>query len=156
MCDLDKNFILCTCLSDDEPLLPPFWTLKKDNSRGHHPDSYWDEIKNVVGIFNPIPMEWENQTEEMLPIMRAVEKELNTRNCFDFRYTPQPNDVLTLKYPDFELFFKYIEYGESYIQGNKQEGSWVTADSPVEFFHMAKGNIETIPPEKQIKAPLDW
>lgn len=154
MCDFDKNFILCTCVPDNEPLEKPYWTLSKDNSGAISPDNRpeFDLDNEIMGVFDPnLPA---FVTTEEQSIAQAVLLELNERNCFDFRYKPSPDDLLTLVYPQRTLEFVYTSHGDSYIRGYKQRGSWVQKLYPSdESFELVEGRISTIPPEVQIRKP---
>lgn len=147
-------------MSGEEPLEPPYWTLSKDNSDALSPDKSpeFDPDKEIMGIFGfdfeaieiGGPEELERQS-----ITQKILLELNERNCFDFRYKPSHADLLTLVFPDKILRFEYTSYGESYIRGYKQHGSWAERKYSLfnDSFQFLDGKVSSISPEKQIRKP---
>lgn len=54
--------------------------------------------------------------------LEFVLEELNTRNCFDFEYTPQPNDKLTIS--------TYIDNNYNYMTVLFKKEKWVLGTHP--------------------------
>jgi hypothetical protein len=100
MCDLDKEFKMCTCKSVDPKL--SHWKLIR----------FDQEPNKVMGIIGEIDEKRQNFAE-------MLKTELNSRNCFDFDYTPQNNDRLIFQIKSGKygrtICFEYHEsYGNSW------------------------------------------
>lgn len=161
MCKAVENFLLCTCVPADEPLEPPYWILMRDNTFGRDSDAMTRFHNEIVGIFE-IDMgldfdpaepdeDAKKERERRYKFQRYICDELNTRQCFDFKYSPAFDDVLTIKLTDMEFSFKFSDRGKSFCSGYEQKGSWGFWSEPDEYFHMAQGKIGAIAPDLQIR-----
>lgn len=84
MCNLTKEFKLCSCDGDKLSSDEIGWILRRKNES--------KEIEKIMGkpaIYRLTTKEQETKT--------AIAKELNTKNCFDFDYTPQEDDFLKIR-----------------------------------------------------------
>lgn len=112
MCDLTKEFKLCSC--DGANLSPSEigWILRRKNEQ--------KEIRLIQGK-PAIQKLSENETQ----LKTAITQQLNERNCFDFEYTPQTDDFLTIKTTEPQTIWFAFRY---------QQGEWKEDDS-TEFSH---------------------
>ena len=95
MCDIKEGFKLCTCNKVDET--KTHWKLIR----------FEDGMNIVIG-------EVEEAFHVQLMSYDWVKTELNTRNCFDFEYTPIDGDRLIIelkKEEDLTLCFDYSDFG---------------------------------------------
>ena len=83
MCDIKDGFKLCTC---DEKLAAQDidWVLKRTNP----------ELPLVHRKGRAIMPRYNAKEQD---IQSLILKNLNTQNCFDFDYTPQPNDYVRIR-----------------------------------------------------------
>ena len=84
MCDLSKNFKLCSCDGDKLPLEKVGWILERKNET--LPNRY---LKGKVA------KDFTSTHEQQLKIL--IEEQLNQKNCFDFDYSPMEDDLLKIK-----------------------------------------------------------
>ena len=82
MCQFDGTLKLCTCSGEVETT-KPHWTLSRKRSDV-------EKYPMVVGSF-------EMPSDEELSSVQALEAQLNRPGgCFDFSYTPEHGDTLSL------------------------------------------------------------
>ena len=94
MCDVNGPFKLCTC-SEKIDKKKPYWVLKsnKDDNEEHMVLGQFSQ-PNI--LFTPI-------------VRRNILRRLNTiKSIFDFKYTPQENDLIKLcgEYDEYYLEFE--------------------------------------------------
>lgn len=95
MCDLTKEFKLCTCEADKLTREAIGWVLRRRNLS--LPEQYL-KGKPAMPFFSPQDKDLRGQ----------ITKLLNTKNCFDFEYEPQTDDFLKIKVADNKwLAFRY-------------------------------------------------
>lgn len=84
MCNLNDDFILCSCSAKKENGETPFtWTLFRQHMA--EPEIY------VIG--ETIPPYYSGKGQLLVATLRD---QLNERNCFDFDYTPKRGDTLLI------------------------------------------------------------
>jgi hypothetical protein len=102
MCDNIGEFKLCTC-SDKIDKKKPYWKLEKFNSNKN-------EIQHVIiGTY----------TFYFFENIKFVLDQLNNNSPFDFDYTPNQKDMLTLNFKElsFNLIYtngKWRDFSENY------------------------------------------
>lgn len=93
MCSLSGSFKLCTCQDKIDPL-EPHWVLYKGIKKS-------DNWTQVIGIIIP-------PSDDHVHNFLFISKVLNSENVFDFDYTTEENDKLSLKIkPQMKLEFIY-------------------------------------------------
>lgn len=124
MCDLNGPFRLCTC-SGDIDYSKPNWILRMNNT------NKGEDMMVNFGMM--IPSNLIDKIER-----RKILRRLNTKNVFDFEYTPNENDQLELNFEEddgYNFTFKkdkwVIEewYGEHPIFEHEESKEGVI-DSP--------------------------
>ena len=99
MCDIKDGFKLCTCKGKEKKDLGDFsWILEKQNT------SIVPKCNIVGSVMMP------DYSKEEKDMIWLVLQNLNTRNCFDFRYRPKESDVLTLILQDNAYRFRFLGY----------------------------------------------
>ena len=102
MCDNIGEFKLCTC-SDKIDKKKPYWKLEKFNANKN-------EIQQIImGTY----------TFYFFENIKFVLDQLNNNSSFDFDYTPNLKDMLTLNFKElsFNLIYtngKWRDFSESY------------------------------------------
>ena len=122
MCDFEDGFILCTCLPENQPVVHNKNSRRYKNSPEATIAGYRWTVARFVGTFEPM-MEgmYELPAKDLGKGLTTewVLLNLNDRNCFDFEYTPEEGDNLTMR---SEVSYNHLSF--IFRQGVWEEGQY--------------------------------
>ncbi len=123
MCDLSGPFKLCTC-GDEIDYDKPHWSLQMNLT--DRVDSF-EILGTMMDPFDREPT-----------LADKLEVELNSRNVFDFDYSPQENDSLTFYYnEDDSDSFEYVN-GKWIQPSSLGQHTWDTFENRLEGYLPSK------------------
>ena len=101
MCDLNGPFKFCSC-SGKIDKKKPYWVLNKSVRKDDLGLGFGERIE-VIGTFIP-PDENDNKKWST---RENILMKLNTKNVFDFKYSPSENDIIKVFDGKFKHHFIY-------------------------------------------------
>lgn len=126
MCDLTKEFILCSCGGEQLPADKIGWILQRRNSQMEIEYVKGDPAQNIL-------TSGEKHTKT------TIAQRLNSSNCFDFEYTPKEDDFLQIRTGTG----KFNWYAFRFVKGKWQEDSSTSFDDwRMQMEEFEKGKIK--------------